>query len=290
MLEDSERQKYSLDEWDEEFTNIYGSIDSKRKPAEMWLLMVEDASHFAESIRRERYGTALNNLAHVFCWVCSFVSRCREDDDPLLVIEKPMSQIVWDKYPYACCFCGHERCICSVRRAELEELSPEEKTEEAARVYRDLSAARARVERRPASLDGFSDMFGHIYKGAHYNLPIEAIILHFMEEVGEVSTCIRNIRERKPGQQDNLDLRVELEREIADIISWICSSLSKLDYILGAGKSLALASNASVVQTADLTLSGIAWDAFKDKSGAHLWCPRCEERPCNCVPRALYGP
>ena len=288
MLEVGARQKYSIDEWDEEFTHIYGNVDRKRKPAEMWLLMMEDASHFAESIRREKYGRALNNLAHVFCWACSFVSRCRIDEDKVLAIEKPLSQIVWDKYPNACCLCGHARCICSVRRAELEELTPEQKAEVDERVFADLASARARVESRPATLDGFSDMFGHIYKGAHYNLPIEAIVLHFMEEVGEVSTCIRKIRERQPGQEDEQDLGLELEREVEDIISWISSSLSKLDYIRGAGK-LDLGSTASV-QTANLTLSAIVWDAFKDESGAHLWCPQCKERPCNCVPRDLYGP
>ena len=128
-------------------------------------------------------------------------------------------------------------------------------------------------------------MFNHIYKGAHYNLPIEAILLHFLEEVGEVSSCIREIRE-KDGKKRDGELRADIEEEIADIISWTTSALSKLDYILGAYKQLD-AGHEKIVQTANLSLSSIVWQEFRDDTQQHLWCGKCRSRQCNCVPYRL---
>lgn len=130
MMRKDKCNTYSIDEWEQEFAEIYGNVDLQRKPSEMWLLLVEDSSKFAEFIRREKYAEALTALAHVFCWTCCFVWRCRSENDLGIRIRKPLSKIIWDKYPARCCLCGQERCICSVRRFELEEL-PEEKKEEA---------------------------------------------------------------------------------------------------------------------------------------------------------------
>jgi NTP pyrophosphatase (non-canonical NTP hydrolase) len=235
MMAVKERDRYSLDDWEAEFDEIFGRVDSQRSLADMWLLMMEDAAQLAEAIRREKYTDGLRKLSRVFGWTCSFVARCRASDmrDTAFCLDKPLSEIVWQKYPNCCPLCGQERCICAVVRGELEELSPEEKKKRKASVANALAVARQRTDRIPKNLDGFVAMFNHIYKGAHYNLPIEAIFLHFMEEVGEVSSCIREIREKDDREHDS-QLTADLEEEIADIISWTASALSKLDYILGA--------------------------------------------------------
>jgi NTP pyrophosphatase (non-canonical NTP hydrolase) len=287
MLHVKDRQKYSLDEWEAEFDEIYGRVDQQRTPAEMWLLMMEDASQLAEAIRREKYAEALRKLVRVFGWTCSFVARCRAKDlkDTPFHLDKNLSEIVWQKYPYCCSLCGNGRCICAVVRGELEELSPKEKKDRKARVSDALAVARQSTDPRPKTLDDFVNMFSHIYKGAHYNLPIEAIFLHFMEEVGEVSSCIREIRE-KDGKKRNEDLRADLEEEIADIISWTASALSKLDYILGASRLLE-ASQQKVIQTSNLALSAIVWQEFQDDTQEHLWCGKCRARQCKCIPYRL---
>jgi len=289
MLNPKEREKYSLDDWETEFDEIYGRIDQQRSLAEMWLLMMEDASQLAEAIRREKYSDALRKLSRVFGWTCSFVARCRASDlkDTPFYLEKTLSEIVWQKYPYRCSLCGQERCICAVVRGELEELSPAEKKNREARVADTLAVARQRTELRPKTLDSFVNMFSQIYKGAHYNLPIEAILLHFLEEVGEVSSCIREIREND-GKKRNAELTANLEEEIADIISWTASGLSKLDYILGAYLQLK-AGQQKIVQTANLRLSAIVWREFQDDTEEHLWCTKCRSRQCKCTPYRLYA-
>ncbi len=287
MLHLKDLQGHGIDDWEAEFDEIYGRVDQQRSIAEMWLLMMEDASQLAEAIRREKYGEALQKLAHVFGWTCSFVARCRASDmkDTAFRLEKTLSEIVWQKYPHCCALCGHSRCICAVVRGELEELSPAEKKKRKASVANELAIARQRVELRPKTLDDFVKMFNHIYKGAHYNLPIEAILLHFLEEVGEVSSCIREIREQD-GKKNDGELRADLEEEIADIFSWTASALSKLDYILGAYKQLG-AGHDKIAQTASLSLSCIVWQEFQDDTQQHLWCGKCRSRQCKCVPYRL---
>lgn len=289
MLHRKKLQKYSLDDWEGEFNEIYGNVDAQRSLAEMWLLMMEDASQVAEAIRRQKYGAALRKLAHVFGWACSFVARCRGDDlkNTPFHIEKKLSEIIWFKYPNCCSLCGQERCICGVVRGELEELTPKAKKKRKDSFADALAVAR-NENLRPKSLDDLVGMFSRIYRGAHYSLAIEAIFLHFLEEVGEVSSCIREIRERD-GKTRNRELTKNLEEELADIISWIASALCKLDYILGAYRQLE-GGQENVAQTANLSLSTIVWNQFQDDTGRHLWCPKCRKRPCRCVPRPLYTP
>lgn len=158
-----------------------------------------------------------------------------------------------------------------------------------------MRIARARTENIPPTLDDFTTMFSNIYKGAHYALPIDAIAFHFMEEVGEVSTCIRRLREREKGrplsEEEVNRLKNNLENEIADVISWIMSLLSKLDYMLGAGitylrkfKTSEGAEKKELLQTANLRLSSILWETYQTPDGNTLYCPVCKRRPCNFEP------
>ena len=252
----------------------------------MWLLMMEDASHFAEAIRLEQYAEALRKVARVFGWTCSFVSRCRSRalDGTAFHLQRRLSEIVWNKYPYCCSLCGQPRCMCPVRRGELEELTPEKKKEYKRGVADLLGAARARTERLPGTLDQVTEMFNFVYKGAHFNLSIEAIVLHFMEEVGEVASCIREIRETD-GTKSRDRLREDIEEELADILSWTASSVSKLDYILGAGTKFTNRTQGR--QTADLRLSDIVWNEFKHPTDGYLWCGKCQNRQCKCSAHRL---
>ena len=288
--------KYSIDEWEKELAEIYGNVDSQRTPTEIWLLLMEDVSRAAEAIRREKYTEAVTALTHTFCWTCSFVWRCRIENDLHINIQKHLSKILWNKYPGRCSFCGQERCICSVRRWELEELSEEQKEKRLKQIEDSLIVARARTENIPKNLDNFVTMLNTIYKGTHYSLPIQAIAFHFMEEVGETSTCIRVLSERMPVLPKNEanKLKNNLEREIADIICWTISLLTKLDYKLGAGavylqrlESAECTKKKGSPQTVNLQLSRAVWEAFQRPDGHTLYCPKCEQRPCKCKPLLL---
>jgi NTP pyrophosphatase (non-canonical NTP hydrolase) len=295
MIVEEKLEKYSIDEWENEFAEIYGHVDRKRSPIEIWLLLVEDASKVAEGIRKEKYGEAINALAHVFCWTCSFIWRCRHENDLNVDIKNSIPKIIWTKYPGICCLCGKKFCSCSVNRWENEELTLRQKQEKLKQIQEDLKKSRQSLKAMPKTLDSFTDMFRKIYKGAHYSLAVEAIAFHFMEEVGEVSTCIRNLKERKSDLSKNKSeqLTKALENELADVISWIMSLILKLDYILGAGiiyrKILKneLNSEDKYIQTLNLKLSKILWREFRHPKRKLLCCPTCKKRPCGCTVKSL---
>jgi len=293
-------KKYSIDDWEQEFEDIYGNVDQKRSPSDMWLLLMEDASKVAEALRKEAYFDALNALAHTFNWTCAFVSRCRKKDNNLgIIIENSLSDIIWYKYPNVCSLCGEHRCICPVRRQELEDLTKEEKNKKTMEVEKYiLNIARNRTEDKPTTLDGFTDMLSWIYKGPHYQLTIEAIAFHFMEEIGEVSAAIRELRESsqklppKKFENNQSNLTHELEKEVADVISWTMSLIHKLDYLLGAGAKYMKGpppkkGDKKIPQTVNLKLSEVVWTAFQTPDGHTLYCPSCSNRPCKCKPVPL---
>jgi NTP pyrophosphatase (non-canonical NTP hydrolase) len=290
MIIEDKLETYSIDQWEAEFAEIYGDVDQKRRPVEIWLLLVEDSSRVAEGIRKEKYAEAISALAHVFCWTCSFIWRCRHDSDLGIEIKNPTSNILWNKYPGKCCLCGNSICSCSVNRWENEELSEREKREKLKRLEADLRRSRRAIKKKPPSLDGFTDMLRRIYRGAHYSLPIEAIAFHFMEEVGEVSTCIRKLKEREPNLSRNKSDKLikELEDELADVLSWIMSLIAKLDFILGAGRvyehmrKSESRSEARYHQTVNLKLSRLLWQEFRNPARKILSCSTCYRRPCTC--------
>ncbi|MDH5374369.1 MAG: hypothetical protein OEY40_00865 [Candidatus Bathyarchaeota archaeon] len=291
MMTRENLEKHTIDEWVKEFSEIYGNVDVKRSPADIWLLLIEDASKVAEYIRTERYADVPESLAHVFCWTCALVWRLSKKNNLHIrfnLQREPFSRIVWHKYPNACSLCGQRHCICSVRRAELEGLSKKEKEKVLKDVERYLEVARTRIENLPKTLDKFASMFGEIYGDV---FPIDCIAFHFMEEVGEVSSCIRTLRETskinlEKTEEDRL-IRA-LKDEIADVFSWTISLLLKLDYLLGAGCKFLKTQHGDedaeeVKQTVNLKLSSILWKTFQTEDEKSLHCPVCSQRPCQCM-------
>jgi NTP pyrophosphatase (non-canonical NTP hydrolase) len=287
-----------LQHWEREFADIYAAVDRKRRPTDIWLLLVEDASQVAEQVRRDKYADALDRLAHVVCWTCSFVHRIRESNDLGVTIHATLPEIVWHKYPGHCSTCAQRRCVCSVSRAELEELTPAKKAKRMASMERDLDVARSRKSEIPATLDELQRMFRSIYGGAHYAYAIEAVAFHFLEEVGEVASDIRHLREgtdelhatnsskRRKELRSDLDTQaLHLQDEIADIISWSFSLIEKLDFLLGQGAALASTrkrrrARSRTRQSARLRLSNVLYTTYRLSNSRALGCPKCGGRPC----------
>lgn len=282
---------YSLDDWYAEFARIQGITNNQRTPSDIWLLLMEDASKVAESIRKQKYADTLEPLAHVFNWTCSIAWRFTRDDMREAKITIPLSSIIWNKYPNHCPYCGKPSCICPVNVEYLEKMTDEEKKKRARDMAEFLSTEQARIYQIPPTLDGFTDMFNSIFSGAHYVKHIEDIAFHFLEEVGEVSSCLRDLRDmhEKKELQKVDEYRKNLEDEIADIFSWTTSILLKLNYILGAGKKFDEIYHHNknpkdVEQTVNLLLSDITWRAFQTPDGKKLWCPTCRGETCGCLP------
>ena len=82
-----------IDDWRKNFDQIYGPPDSKLSVEDTWAEVLIDASSVGENIRREEYNSVLAELAHTFCWFCSFISRSSKET------ERPYLKLDIVKYP-----------------------------------------------------------------------------------------------------------------------------------------------------------------------------------------------
>jgi len=225
-----EFEKLTLDEWEKNFYEKGSKQLGKLTFYHVWLRSVENAgTRVAEFIRREEYMEAIKSLGDAFGLLCYFVRKFREHHKIL-----PLSGIAWDKYPGMCYGCAdkipeHEAkgedycaCICLGMQGKPDSKEKSEKRLEFAR----------KKKKKPKTMDEWSGMIKSIYKGAHSVLPISAICLHFIEEIGEVTRELYEYGELEERQapEPELERKIKnLEGEIADTFSWIFGLMNKID-------------------------------------------------------------
>jgi len=206
------------------------------------------ASPIVESVRLEDFAKAVGQIGEALKWLCCFVQKYSVVVPGEKVhIRKPLSDLVWDKYTgmcYACSFLYTEEqvkserylpCICSTIRAKIERreefLSEEEK--KLNRLRRQM--AKQGRKPKPSTLDQWAQMIKTVYGPAHFDMPLTAICLHFIEEIGEVSRAIRKVEE---ADVHELEMRMpELGDELADVFSWIFGLLNKVNQYISKAKS-----------------------------------------------------
>lgn len=220
---------WTLDEWVDEMWQLYQEHNRKRTISEIWISVSRFVSEIAEGLRKSNFYDSRIALAYTFCWLCSFVAKCKNDDNLYWVykIEKPFSDIIAYKYPNVCPHCGRGLCGCGQRRIRLEKEKdkgvPETLRRERKffRGYDDFT------------LSEWVSMFSKIYDNTVYSSRLDDICFHLMEETGEVARAIRYLTELegivkdpelamdKKGELNRK--KKELESELADVFSWMCS-------------------------------------------------------------------
>lgn len=222
----------SLDAWEKLFYERGSARLGKLSSSYVWLRSVENAgTRVAEFIRREEYEEAIKSLGNALGLLCFFVKKFREKRKI-----SSLSKIAWNKYPGMCYACAdkiqdseanHEdyiSCICLGMQGKPKDIEKGEKNLECAR----------KVKNKPKTLDEWSSMIRSIYKEAHSVLPIAAICLHFIEEIGEVTRELYEYDElEKQGTAEKkLEEKIrKLEEEIADTFSWIFGLINKIDQL-----------------------------------------------------------
>lgn len=278
-----------MDDWVEEFYEIYRLKDKKRTIPEMWLHLQENASKVGEALRRNEYGLALRELAHVFCWLCSFVAKCNDEDQPAkymnraYLLKRKFWDIVWHKYPNACYRCGGSPCECLKWGKDLE------RKDRQIKIAKRLEDMRKQKPTTPPTVDQLVERFRLIYENTHYAIPIEYLGFHFLEEVGEVAREILNLapfegkdleKLTKPESKKLTELQTKLADELADAFSWIACLLIKLDFFSETMWNYYGLKR----KRKKITLPEIVWNEYKSRRGDFLNCPHCKERPCRCKP------
>lgn len=296
---------YGLDEWVAAFDQVYRRANEARSIEGVLLHVVEHASQIQEDLRIGRIYNAITHLADAFCWTCAVVVKSAE----AYGIEPSYQEQVIEKFPRCCYHCLVDQCICSATAgAAIEDQKKKDEAREANKRRRLALRERLRAQGEdPKSLYELQAMFEHIYSHVNFATPLDYIIAHFQEEVGEVAECINkleDIRRRVDavGEIDHAKYELwkhELELELADIFTWAMALLFKFDYMLGAARLYQLQTDAihqpevdlppprafGGPQSIGLTLPRILWDRYglptaAPEAGLVLRCPRCQMTQC----------
>lgn len=107
-----------------------------------------------------------------------------------------IEQVVWQRFPMLCSYCGEKPCIC--KKIKLEKRH---------KVHINNAL-------RPGTLSGFQKMFEEIYPSSSRTLTDAGI--HLAEEIGEVTEAVQNFL----GQHQK-KLMQEIVLELADCVSCI---------------------------------------------------------------------
>jgi hypothetical protein len=152
----------------------------------------------------------------VFCWLCGF---CSENKD--IIGTDKLSDIIWYKYPRVCSTCAVKinkglikeitsknglKCTCD---RTADDRVNKKVDNEILDGYRELE--------KPEALDEWVMMFEAIFGHRLHIQSLDSICFHFLEEVGEVTTALRNYRENEMNiDRGNVDMDM-LERIMGNI-------------------------------------------------------------------------
>ncbi len=264
---------YTLNEWVQEFDEIYGRVNEKRSPADIWLHVVEHAASIHEDLRISDYAGAFNHLPRLFCWVCGFVKRASMPDP--FATNPSFQDIVLNKFPRQCFYCGEKRCNCqSAFGAGIQNLDDKKRLKQERR-DRARMAKEALLKSRtePRTLQEFAEMFRDVFGHKNYDSTMGTIAAHLQEEIGEVAEDINEMVDERLFGTGAHRTRLDLEEEIADSLAWIMAVYWKIDLIVGAAQRYF-----GGEATLNISLAEHIWKVFSDPTGTHLVDPATKKR------------
>lgn len=235
-MSDQDFKNWTLDDWVHKFDcseEIFQNLD----PANNWLFFVEIASRIAEYVRNKRYNDLIIELGNAFRWLCCFVKfYSNSESEQAFKFEIPLSDMFWFKYPGVCYYCTHKFNIKDIKREEFLRciclaINKPDQPEKKIRTIHLNTARERKINKKPKTVDEWANMIKEVYGPNHHHLSLSSICLHFLEEVGEVSENIRNLRDFAT-EDERINEIKKLQGEIADCLSWIFGLLNKLDQFL----------------------------------------------------------
>ncbi len=287
LITDHTYSTASLDTWQDGFWALYGTNDKDLPLYDITLQLTTDSTRIAEAIRRGQYHVALPYIPSVFSWLCTLTAKCARDQGQFADISsgRPLSSIIWDKYPGLCAFRAESTCNCPA--LHVDSLSPEERA-------RFLAVRAGRLEQarqhnpKPRSLDDWVFMFERIYGPVNAARSSAEKTFHFLEEVGELETEHRKADKLLAGIP--IEGQVQWEAEVADVFSWLTAVYlhikgfaEDLDKLLASfqAKHVPGFEDAGRVR-AERLLSFSAWIWHKFGGTDGLICHRCRLTVCDC--------
>lgn len=290
-------EQATFEDWAAILNKIYLDQNQKRTPSDMWLRAVSDASKVGEEVRKGEPFQAMIQLAHTFGWIITTCDKLFKWDkyEEVQAIQSydkipqtSLTNITLSKYPTCCPYCEKNLCECSIRRKEnagtKKEISKMQQRIYSHTKYSTLKA----VGHLPKNICELSEMFDNIYGQSLYEIPIERITFHFLEEIGEVAHCITSLHDNSHNYE-SIPFSVQLSEEIADVVAWGFAVVEKLSSLATDSQKLSSIfftdeQNAKIsieYPTDHKLFSHWMWYTYTYGSGIPH-CPTCGHEKCNC--------
>lgn len=220
-----------LDDFMNAIHEVYGHLDNNRSEEEIWLDVVEESSRIGESVREVRYDRILDQLTNLFVWLCGFIKKCNNETS-ICFFKEDFSSVIWLKFPDACPRCGARPCGCLSRWRELLQREKAQKEEAYGRI---LKKAIDTLSSRIRNLDHLVGMFDEIYGNNIEVTDIKEVAFHLLEEVGEVSEQLRELRalgqENETNKEKKGSILNEVKQELADVFAWLAGLTIKVNLL-----------------------------------------------------------
>jgi len=213
----------SVREWMGILKGLYFDKDSQKSPEDVWFAAVGHCNTIGESIRTTILKKdLLTAAAHAFCWICSFINRCHPslEKDSVFTFDGCLSGVIALKYPNECGHCLKKPCNCNATEID--------KVPDKAAHYEKLLQDRNVFKYEGFTVAKWQETFTQIFGNNVHQMTLESIGLHFLEEVGEVVTAVRGLK----------DLRGILRREIDGLDTAFLNRLTTVEGIVETYVSL----------------------------------------------------
>ena len=235
-----------IDAFVQAITTIYAHHDRKRSIWDCWFHAQHHAAGVAEHVRKGILdGPLFDELADFAMWVFTMVSKRGaplgqpqdwevRQEEALVRVSKPLSGLLWTKFPGACPWCATRSTITQahyVRPCICQDDSgvtahPSRKVLDT--VWVDYATAHG--HHTPPTIDAWQTLFGTVYSQRLERLDPRSLALHLLEEVGEVSDAIVRTYsyiegELKAGAPNHREAR--LGGAVSDVVSLLFGVASR---------------------------------------------------------------
>ena len=280
---------------------VYQRKDELRSLWDIWLHTNHHVAGVAEEIRKGAFGPRLiEELAHFTVWLFTITEKLQGEigvrkypvqtaRESVVRVSRPLSDILWTKYPAVCPVCHWRRAkntkapaigsldaACDCLQHDQVERTKDERHQHVATLRK---FARDTFSRKPATIDEWQAMFAGVFAEQLSRLHIKDFALHLLEEAGEVSDAMARLytyRDENFIAGEPSWRQIKLEDEIADLTSRLFTLIEKIN--------LSRNDTSWQIHTPayPLRLSSIVWQHYGSESLHNIHCPFCRKPICVC--------
>jgi NTP pyrophosphatase (non-canonical NTP hydrolase) len=297
-----------LDELVEGVHAIYGSKDFKRSLWDVWMHTNHHAAAIAEEVRKGGAEKLLTETADCTMWLFTMVKKLQGQigipkppsdsrQESLIRTASTYSDMLWSKFPGICPLCYWRRVggdrdrerqsslddPCDCLPYDVEKPDPMQKRQHATALR---AFSREHAATKPSGVDEWQRMFARIFAANLRRLDPSQIVLHLLEEMGEVSDALARTYSYKDTDfvaGEPLWRQIWLEEQLADVSSWLFALVEKLDSTRDAPDERARRLRHWADSSGGrVLLSQVIWRRYGSDQLKDFACWKCKEQNCSC--------